>query len=164
MQLPAINLLTLDKIKGLLQFSGNCNVNLATKKNLMAFLKDAGYSESLVNAILSRRKAQPFEKIADIYGLLGYTKAKGQACPDDYFTTTSTMIRYQIWVQSEKSQDCYYLDTVWQRQKAGVKKEWQVTPLASRELWNKAVPEIPKLEEPTEDHEQNKETSPSPNP
>ena len=162
-QLPAITLLTLDKIKGLFQISGNCNVNMATKSNLTAILKEAGYSDSIVNTVLTRRKTQPFEKVTDTYGLLGYTLGmKGKGSPEDYLATTSTIIRYQIWVRLENGQDCYYLDTIWQRQTAGIKKEWQITPLASRELWNKAVPEIPQLEEQTEDHEQNKEPSPSP--
>ncbi len=162
--LGKITTITLDKFKGLLQIGGTCNVNMATKTSLSVILKDAGYGDAEVNNILNRRKTQPFESVADTHGLLGYNPrmtTKEKKKPDDFFTTISTIIRYQIWVRSEKSQDCYYLDMVWQRQKAGVKKEWQVTPLASRELWNKAAPEIPQLEEQTED-EQNKEPSPSP--
>ncbi len=162
--LGKITSITLDKFKGLLQIGGSCNVNMATKTSLSVILKDAGYGDAEVNNILSRRKTRAFENVTDTYGLLGYNlrmTTKEKKKPDDFFTTVSTIIRYQIWVRSEKGQDCYYLDVVWQRQKAGVKKEWQVTLLASRELWNKAAPEIPQLEEQTED-EQNKEPSPSP--
>ncbi len=162
--LGKITSITFDKFKGLLRIGGTCNVNMATKTSLSVILKDAGYGDAEVNNILSRRKTGPFENVSGTYGLLGYNPritTKEKRKPDDIFTTISTIIRYQIWVRSAKSQDCYYLDMVWQRQKAGVKKEWQVTPLASRELWNKAAPEIPQLEEETED-EQNKEPSPSP--
>lgn len=157
LQLPAVNLLTLDKIKGLLQFTGNCNVNMATKNNISVVLKEAGYNDSVVNAVLNRRQEKPFENVASTYGLLGYTQTKGQVCPDDYLTTTSTIIRYQIWIFSVKGQNRYYLDTIWQRQMNGLKKEWHITSLASRELWNKAVPEIPQLEEGQKNDKQNQE-------
>ncbi|HEX3044529.1 MAG TPA: hypothetical protein VHY08_07225 [Bacillota bacterium] len=157
LQLPAISLLTLDKIKGLLHFTGNCNINMATQNNLAVILKEAGYKDPVVNVVLNRRREKPFENVASTYGLLGYTKTKGQVCPDDYLTTTSTIIRYQIWVGSDKGQNRYYLDTIWQRQMTGLKKEWHVTPLSSRELWNKAVPEIPQPEEGKKNDEQNQE-------
>jgi type II secretory pathway component PulK len=154
LQLPAISIGTLDKIKPLFQFSGSCNVNMASKTNLTVILKEASYSDSIVIAILKRRGAKSLERIADIYGLLGYKKAKGQVCPDDYLTTSSTLIHYQIWVSKGSGQ--YYLDTVWQRQMEGLKKEWQITPISFRELRNKAVPEIPKVEENKNDDDQSK--------
>lgn len=141
LQLNAINIGTLDKIKLLFQFRGSCNVNMATKTNLSAILKEAGYTDSIISTILNRRQTKPFEQITDTYGLLGYTKAKDQVCPDDFLSTSSTIIRYRIWVSKGSGQ--YYLDTVLERQMEGLKKEWQITPLSFRELRNKAVPVIP---------------------
>jgi general secretion pathway protein K len=143
LQLTAINIGTLDKIKPLFRFSGACNVNMATKTGLTVILKEAGYDDAKVVAILNRRQAQPFEEIAEAYGLLGYRKAKDQVLPDDYLTTRSTIIRYRIWVSKGSSR--YYLDTVWERRPASLKNEWQITPLSFRELRNEAVPEIPEV-------------------
>ncbi|HBE81064.1 MAG TPA: hypothetical protein DDW65_25240 [Firmicutes bacterium] len=145
----SIMLSTLDEIKPLFQIKGSCNVNLATKTNLTVILSDAGYSDATITTILNSRQSGPIENITDIYGSLGYSKPDEQVHPDDYLTTTSTIIHYRIWVSKGSSR--YYLDTVWERQMAGLKKEWQIAPLSFQELWNNAVPEIPRVENEAND-------------
>jgi type II secretory pathway component PulK len=154
LRLNAITIGTLDKIKPLFQFKGSCNVNMATKIGLSVILKEAGYNDATITTVLNRRQAQPFESITDTYGLLGYSKVKGQVCPDDYLTITSTIIHYHIWVSKGSSR--YYLDTIWERQMVGLKKEWQVAPLSFKELWNKDVPEIPRVVNADDEPEKNK--------
>jgi type II secretory pathway component PulK len=158
LQLFAITIGTLDKIKSLFQFDGRCNVNMATKNNLMVIIKEARYNDAAVAILVNHQKEQPFERIRDIYPILGYNEVQpqGKPNPDDYFTTVSTIIRYRIWVSKGSGQ--YYLDTVWERQLMGLKKEWQVNPLSWRELLNNTVPAIPQVENTDTSNDDSKKT------
>ncbi|HBF38163.1 MAG TPA: hypothetical protein DDW50_12685, partial [Firmicutes bacterium] len=146
-------IITIEQFKPFLQISGACNVNMASDIGLTVLLKEANYSDSAIQGVLNLRKAGPIKQVAEVNGLLGYSGVKGQVHPDDYLTTVSTIIHYRIWVRSGKGTGCYYLDTVWQREAGGLKKDWQITQISFRELWNQAAPEIPKLEEPKENEE-----------
>ena len=117
---------------------------MATNNNLMVILQEAGYNYGpIVNTLLTHKNGEPFERVRDIYPILGYNEVEpqGRTKPDNYFTTVSTIIRYRIWVTKGSGQ--YYLDTVWERHSGGLKIEWQVNPLSWRELLNNSVPVIP---------------------
>jgi type II secretory pathway component PulK len=150
---------TLDKIKPLFQFTGRCNVNLATKNNLLVTLNESGYNANFATTFISRQKDAPFENSIDINNFLGYNEnqqPQDKKRPDDFFTTTSTIIHYKLWVT--KGLSTYYLDTVWERQMVGIKKEWQINPLSWRVLLNDAAPEIPKVEDTETNNDDSKKT------
>ena len=161
LQLYSINIGTLDKIKPLFQFTGRCNINMATKNNLTVNLIEAGYfnDSTVLNNLIKSQKEAPSETIESAYKYFGYTPGRPGSPtllvkPDDFFTTTSTIIRYKIWVT--KGSSIYYLDTVWERQMVGIKKEWQLHPLSWRVLLNNAAPEIPILEDTETKNDDNK--------
>lgn len=132
-----------DRMKPFLRFDGACNVNLVSKTGLEVILKEAGYPDGLAAQLINRRNQQPFQTQAEINMVLTNAN-RSIRNPQDYLTVVSTIILYRIWVSKGAQQ--YYLEAVEERFQAGVKKEWQVHPLAWRELKNKEVPEPPGFE------------------
>ncbi len=143
-----------DNLKPYFQFQGNHNPNLMSESGLKAVLTDTGYPETLAAELINRREQQPFENDSEL-DIYFKPKKKEIRYPTDYFTTVSTIIRYRIWIS--KGNTRFYLDTVQERRFDRSKKEWRAHPLSWRELFNKEVPDIPKIEteesEITEDGE-----------
>jgi type II secretory pathway component PulK len=145
LKLPAISIERRAQLKPLLQFEGNCNINMVSETGLRALLVQLGFPSDLAIVIAARRTEAPFSGITALESFFRGKKAGFR--PADHFTVSSRIIRYRIW--AERNGRRYYLEAVYQRRPAKQSGKWHLTPLAWREATGKEIAEIPKLK--TED-------------
>lgn len=136
-QLSAVSLEKLDQLRPLLTFTGIINLNFIKEDGLKVMLEKAGYGTDLAARIISRRQDTPFSDVAEAQNF--FDNRKKPLKVELYFTTISTIIRYQIWLN--KGKHTYYLETVQERvQDNG---EWRLYPLSRCFLVNQEAPEVP---------------------
>ena len=147
LRLNSVSLMKLESMKPLFNFSGNCNINLASEKGLKVALRNAGYKSEVAADIISRRNAEPFVE-SEIKAFFNSKNPKLKNA-QDYFTTESRVIRIKIWLVSATRR--YYVDAVYERIPGRLKGNWRVQPLYWQKAVNDRVPEIPKKLVPVKD-------------
>jgi type II secretory pathway component PulK len=151
--LSSLNELKCDQLKPFLQFNGGSNINFMSRHGLAAVLAYASMgnispakaNEVAKKIILYRNRTKTFESTDELetqLKVLG-SFAKLNFTVQDYFTTTSSLIRYRVWV--EKGERKYYLNTVQERVAGDLRVKWKVRTLAWQVLTNKMAPEIPEV-------------------
>jgi len=152
MQLTPVTLSNIEKLKQFLSIDGCCNINLVGKTALKLFLYKVGLdpelADSKADAIIKRRLEEPFTAIEEISPF--FNKLNASVELEDYFSTVTKIVRYRIWLI--KGQRRYYLETV-QRRISSDKSKWRAYPLSWYFVDNRAVPEIPAVEERKDDEE-----------
>lgn len=140
-----------DELANLLTFSGIININFISESGLKMILKKAGYDEELSKRIIHRRREGPFSDISEVQGF--FTNKEKPFKVEKYFTTVSTIIRFQIWLS--KGRHTYYLESVQERVMDDGGDEWRIYPFSRCFLINKEAPELPEAPvEVTEDSEE----------
>ena len=147
LRLSSVSLMKLDSMKPLFNFTGNCNINLASEKGLKVALRNAGYKSEVAADIISRRKVEPFVE-SEIKAFFNSKNSRLKNA-QDYFTTVSRVIRIKIWLVSETRR--YYVDAVYERTPGRLDGEWRIRPLYWQKAVNDRVPEIPKKVVPEEE-------------
>jgi type II secretory pathway component PulK len=145
-----LDLLKCKKLLPFLQFTGSSNVNMMSLKGLQTLLIFA--TQGFISGIKARNLAQkildfchqsqPLESFQELQTLLGNEVAK-KFTVEDYFTFSSSIIRYRIWV-SKGGHSCF-LNTVQKRVPGDLRVKWQIRTLSWQFLTNKSVPEIPEM-------------------
>jgi type II secretory pathway component PulK len=142
-----------DKMAPLFRFNGFCNLNLISLKGLKFLFAEAELNKDAAKRMIEIRENDPFknwERARQV--LMDQAAPKNQAILEDYFTVTTTVVRYKIWVRYQQS--VYYLDTVWERYRVtNAKTKWQCHPLSWRILLNAEAPDIPDKDAKEEDEE-----------
>lgn len=138
-QLSAVSLDKFEELRPLLTLKGILNLNFIDEKGLETVLKRTGYNQELAGNVIRRRREQPFTEIEEAKHL--FKNGENQLPVQQYFTTVSTIIRYQIWIS--KGKHTYYLETVQERVPADGANKWRVRPLFRCVLRNREAPELP---------------------
>lgn len=149
-----------NQLKPYFQIQGSCNPNFVTLAGLKAVLKSAGLDPSHADAIINQRDKQPFDNMESLKGMIAFPKDIKNRTLDDYFTLTTTIVRFKIWVRKRSAR--YYLETVYERVPKGIEKGWKVYPLEWRVLLNKEAPEYPEAPAASGESSAPGEISPSP--
>lgn len=136
-QLGAVSLEKLDELRPLLTLKGIININFISEAGLKMILKKTGYDTDLSKTIIHRRREEPFSEISEIQHF--FNNKENPLKVEKYFTTVSTIIRYQIWLS--KGRHTYYLETVQER--VFDDDEWRLYPLSHCFLLNQEAPELP---------------------
>ncbi|MGE5605159.1 MAG: general secretion pathway protein GspK [Bacteroidota bacterium] len=136
-QLGAVSLEKLDELRPLLTLRGIININFISEAGLKMILKKTGYDTDLSKSIVRRRREEPFSEITEIQHY--FNNKENPLKVEKYFTTVSTIIRYQIWLS--KGRHAYYLEAVQER--VPDDDEWRLYPLSRCFLLNQEVPELP---------------------
>ncbi len=136
-QLGAVSLEKLAELRPLLTLSGIININFISEAGLKMILKKTGYDTDLSKTIIHRRREEPFSDISEVQHF--FNNKENPLKVEKYFTTISTIIRYQIWLS--KGRHSYYLETVQER--ISDDDEWRLDPLSRCFLLNQEVPELP---------------------
>lgn len=125
------------------KFSGSCNINLVSRLGLKAHLASAGFKvkNSMITNILLRRKEEAIESVDVIAPFLELNQPEQIQRLNDYFTTTSSIFRYRVWVVKGKQK--YYIETVQERIPGDLRVKWKVRTLSWQVKLNQNVPEIP---------------------
>lgn len=137
-QLGAVSLEKLDELRPLLTLRGIININFISEAGLKMILKKTGYDTGLSKTIIHRRREEPYSEISEIQHF--FNNKENPLKVEKYFTTVSTIIRYQIWLN--KGRHTYYLETVQER--VFDDDEWRLYPLSYCFLLNREAPELPK--------------------
>lgn len=146
-QLGAVSLEKLDELRPLLTLKGIININFISEAGLKMILKKTGYDTDLSKTIIHRRREEPFGDISEVQHF--FNNKENPLKAEKYFTTVSTIIRYQIWLS--KGRHSYYLGTVLER--VFDDDEWRLYPLSRCFLLNQEVPELPEPPVVIEDEE-----------
>jgi hypothetical protein len=150
-QLSAVSLDKLDELRPLLTLTGIMNLNLIDEKGLETVLKRIGYDQDVAGKIVHRRREEPFAEIGEARH---FFNAGEKPFPiEQYFTTVSTIIRYQIWLI--KGQHTYYLETVQERVPADGANKWRTRTLFRCVLRGRETPGLP--EPPVNAYEEEEE-------
>ena len=136
-QLAAVSLGRLEELRPLLTLSGTININFISEAGLRMILSKTGYDTDLSKTLIHRRQEEPFGEVAEVQHF--FNNEEKPLKVEKYFTTVSSIIRYQIWLS--KGRHSYYLDTVQERVLDD--EEWRLYPLSWCFLLNQEVPEIP---------------------
>lgn len=136
-QLSAVSLGRLEELSPLLMLSGIININFVSETGLRMILRKTGYDTDLAKTLIHRRQEEPFGELSEIQHF--FNNKENPLKVGKYFTTVSTIIRYQIWLN--KGRHAYYLETVQERVLDD--EEWRLYPLSWCFLLNQEVPEIP---------------------
>lgn len=136
-QLSAVSLEKLDELRPLLTLNGIININFISEAGLKMILKKAGYDTDLSKTIIHRRREEPFSDLSEVQGF--FPNKENPLKVEKYFTTVSTIIRYQIWLC--KGRHTYYLETVQER--VSDDDECRLYPLSYCFLLNREAPELP---------------------
>ncbi len=136
-QLSAVSLEKLDELHPLLTLSGIININFISEAGLKMILKKTGYDTDMSKTIIHRRQEEAFSDLSEVQHFFNNTKKPFKV--EKYFTTVSTIIRYQIWLS--KGRHTYYLETVQER--VSDDGEWRIYPLSRCFLLNREAPELP---------------------
>jgi type II secretory pathway component PulK len=135
------------KLKPFLKFNGSTNINFMSANGLkaqLAFASQGRLKSKVTTALLQYRRSKYFKSIEEVK--IKLTTLAGGALnfnPEDYFTVSSSLIRYRIWVI--KGERKYYLNTVQERVAGDLRTKWKARTLAWQVLTNKKAPKIPKL-------------------
>lgn len=146
-QLGAVSLEKLDELRPLLTLRGIININFISEAGLKMILKKTGYDTDLSKTIIHRRREEPFGDISEVQHF--FNNKENPLKVEKYFTTVSTIIRYQIWLS--KGRHSYYLGAVLER--VFDDDEWRLYPLSRCFLLNQEVPELPEPPVVIEDEE-----------
>ena len=138
-QLSAVSLDKLDELRPIIRLNGIMNINFIDEKGLEIVLKRTGYDQDLAGKIIHRRREEPFTEIGEAQSFFN-TREKPLKV-EQYFTTVSTIIRYQIWLI--KSQRIYYLETVQERVPSDGVNKWRTRPIFRCVLRNQEAPGLP---------------------
>lgn len=138
-QLSAVSLEKFEELRPLLTLTGSMNLNFTDEKGLETVLNRTGYNRELAGNIIRRRREQPFAEIGEAQHF--FRTGEKQLPVEQYFTTISTIIRYQIWLT--KGKHTYYLETVQERVPADGANKWRTRPLFWCVLRNREAPELP---------------------
>ncbi len=138
-QLSAVSLDKLDELRPLLTLTGVMNLNLIDEKGLETVLKRTGYNQDLAGTIIKRRQEQPFSEINEAQHF--FNTGEKPLKVEQYFTTVSTIIRYQIWLI--KGNHIYYLETVQERVPDNGADKWRIRPLFRCVMRNREAPDLP---------------------
>jgi type II secretory pathway component PulK len=138
------------KLLPFLQFTGSSNVNMMSFKGLQTLLIIAtqGFisgikAQDLAYKVLNFcHQSQPLESFQELKTLLG-NKVANKFTVKDYFTFSSSIIRYRIWVS--KGEHKYFLNTVQKRVPGDLRVKWRAQTLSWQFLTNKSVSEIPEM-------------------
>lgn len=142
----------LDELRPFLTLTGTINLNFIEETGLSALLKKIGYDTNLAAQIVNRRREGPFEEVGEAQTF--FNNVQNPIKVEQYFTTVSTIIRYQIWLT--KGKRIYYLDTVLERVPDNGENKWRTYPLSWCFLINREAPELPAP--PKMDNEEDEET------
>jgi hypothetical protein len=153
---PKLSFFTPDKcqkLKPFLQFKGSWNINFMSYQGLKAAFMLATMGQLSKDKVASiaklmieyRNKTKPFESLEEITTQLKVLCSMRTLsfAIEDYFTMTSSLIRYQVW--AVKGDRKYYLNTVQERVAGDLRTKWKVRTLAWQALTNKMAPEIPEF-------------------
>jgi type II secretory pathway component PulK len=136
----SVTLMTLDRLKTLFAFTGQCNINFVDQVGLKLVLKKAGYDPSLAGELIHLRDEEPFESLDRIQAYLSAKKKKIYS--EDYFTVSSSVFRFQIWLL--KGGRRFYLESIQTRQPSGLSQaKWRITSLTWNFYSNADVPALP---------------------
>lgn len=138
-QLSAVSLDKLDELRPLLTLTGIINLNFISENGLAMILKKNGYNQDLAGTIIRYRREQPFAAIEEAQHYFNTREKPLKA--GLYFTTVSTIIRYQIWLT--KGKHTYYLETIQERIPEKGANKWRTLPISRCFLINREVPELP---------------------
>jgi hypothetical protein len=140
MQLNSVTFQTLDRLKPLFAFTGQCNINLVDAVGLRLVLKKAGYDPSLAGELIRLRDEEPFESLEKLQAYL--TAKKKKVHSEDYFSVNSSIFRFQIWLR--KGERRFYLESIQMRRRSGLSQiEWRMAPLTWNFYFNTDVPALP---------------------
>lgn len=138
-QLSAVSLEKLDELRPLLTLSGIININFINETGLRMILKKTGYDTDLAKTIIHHRQEGPFNDITEVQHY--FNNVKKPLKVEKYFTTVSTIIRYQIWLS--KGRRTYYLESVQERIPDDGENKWRLYPLSRCYLLNREAPVLP---------------------
>lgn len=142
LQLPSVTLQTLDRIKPLFEFTGQCNVNFVGETGLRLTLKRAGYDPGLAAELVSKRREDPFDTMEEVQAFFRNRRKEIRA--EDFFTVRSSVFKIRIWLI--KGNHRYYLETVQRRKETDrIGIPWEMQVLSWRFLMNEEAPEIPDI-------------------
>jgi len=136
-QLGAVSLEKFDELRPLLTLRGIININFISEAGLKMILKKTGYDTDLSKTIIHRRREEAFSDISEVQHF--FNNKENPLKVEKYFTTVSTIIRYQIWLS--KGRHKYYLEMIQERVFGD--DEWRLYPLSRCFLLNQEVPELP---------------------
>lgn len=138
-QLSAVSLDKLDELRPLLTLTGIMNLNFINEKGLETVLKRIGCDQEVAGKIIHRRREEPFTEIGEARHFFNIGEKPFPI--EQYFTTVSTIIRYQIWLI--KGERTYYLETVQERAPSDGANKWRTSPLFRCVLRDQEAPELP---------------------
>lgn len=138
-QLSAVSLDKLDELRPIITLNGIMNINFIAEQGLEAILKRTGLNQDVAGKIVHRRREGPFTEIEEARHF--FNTGEKPFPIEQYFTTVSTLIRYQIWII--KGKRIYYLDTIQERLPSDGVNKWRTRPLYRCVLRNREAPELP---------------------